>query len=335
MRNFLMILIGAGLISGCATEIMSEKECLAGDWYGAGLDDGSEGRLASAYDERAAQCTNFGVAADASLYVEGREAALRQLCTEEGGYAYGRGGRHYLGVCRAELEAGFLGGYLSGRRIFALESERNRLQAAYDEAAGASDYQARAIDQARYVLDDPAATPEEREAASTDLDYAIRTKRRADRDLEAALYELGRADEALDQAISSQAEWRNSERLELYVQTLLETHQFARNEEAIDYCTDDLLSYTPKCAVRTGATLRDSQSDKVCAVGPGEARIKTTGPHQGSHRSDLFEHGYYFFPGEEGSGRFTNRPSATFLVLFEGESRTYVGVSCPPGYLGQ
>ena len=44
MRNWSWLVFGGVLLGGCASSVMSEKECLAGDWYGAGFSDGAAGK---------------------------------------------------------------------------------------------------------------------------------------------------------------------------------------------------------------------------------------------------------------------------------------------------
>jgi Protein of unknown function (DUF2799) len=324
MRNFLFLLIAAGGLGGCATQIMSEKECLAGDWYGAGLEDGAAGLLDDALDERAARCTKFGVAVDAQAYAGGRDAALARLCTDEGGYGFGRDGGVYRGVCRPDAEPAFLGGYLSGRRIYALALDRNAAQSAYDTAIGQVNYQTSAIDRARHVLDDAEATAEEIEDAKGALDYALRSQGRANRDADDGLYALGRADEALDQAIASAAQWRRSRAFADARQTLAEAHAFARGEPAISHCTDEMGSFRPSCWLRAGAPLHDRDSGVLCVVGPGEARLA----HR-QRRASGSAHEYAFYAGEAGSGRIARQSVEGFEALFEGdEADSYLGVSC-------
>ncbi len=324
MRNILFLLIAAAGLGGCATQVMSEKECLAGDWYTAGLEDGAAGRLEAALNERAAQCTKFGAAVDAQAYASGRETALARLCSDEGGYAYGRDGAVYRGVCGPDKEPAFLGGYLSGRRIYALVADRDAAQSAHDEATGRTNYQHNAIDKARHVLDDVEATAEEIEDAKGALDYALRAHRRATHDAEDALYALGRADEALDQAIASSVQWRRSRAFADARQTLAEAHAFARGETAISHCTDEIGSFRPSCWVRAGAPLRDRDTGGLCVVGPGEARLTSR-----KDQAPGWIHDYAFYTGEEGSGRLARRPVAGFQVLFEdNEGVGYLGVSC-------
>ncbi len=324
MRNILFLLIVTVGLGGCATQIMSEKDCLAGDWYGAGFDDGVAGLLDAALDERAAQCAQFGATIDRQAYAGGRDAALARLCTDEGGYGYGRDGAVYLGVCSREGEPAFLDGYLSGRRIYGLALERDRAQSAYDEATGRVNYQHGAIEQARYVLADTEATAKEIEDANGALDYALRAHRRATHDAEDALYALGRADEALDQAIASSAEWRRGRAFADARQALAGAHEFARRETAIDHCTDEMRSFRPSCWLRAGAPLRDRDTDALCVIGPGEARFT-----QRQRQASGWAHDYAFYPGEEGSGRISRRSVEGFRVLFGGdETGAYLGVAC-------
>jgi len=324
MRKLLFLLIATAGLGGCATQIMSEKECLAGDWYGAGLEDGAAGLLDDALDERAARCTKFGVAVDAQAYAAGRDAALARLCTDEGGYGFGRGGGVYRGVCSPEAESSFLGGYLSGRRIYALALDRDAAQSAYDTAIGQVNYQTSAMDRARHVLGDAEATAEEIEDANSALDFALRAQGRANRDADDGLYALGRADEALDQAIASAAQWRRSRAFENARQTLAEAHAFARGEAAISHCTDEMDTFRPSCWLRAGAPLHDRDSGTLCVVGPGEALLV----HR-QRRASGSAHDYAFYAGEAGSGRIARQSVEGFEALFAGDgAAAYLGVSC-------
>ncbi len=324
MRNILFLLIATAGLGGCATQIMSERECLAGNWYAAGFEDGAAGLLEAAADERAARCAKFGVAVDTRAYMDGRKAALARLCTDEGGYGFGRDGSVYRGVCSLDVEPAFLGGYLSGRRIYALVLDRDAAQSAYDTASSQAGYQSNAINKARYVLGDAEATAEEIEDAKGALDYALRAHKRATHDAEDALYALGRADEALDQAIASTTQWRRSRAFADASLMLAEAHMFARQETAISYCTDEVGSFRPSCWLRAGAALHDRDTGVLCVVGPGEARLVRR-----QSRVPGWAHEYAFYAGEEGSGRTARRPTDEFQALFEGDAaHTYLGVSC-------
>lgn len=332
MRAFLAAAALLGL-GACETGVMSERECLAGDWYGAGYADGAAGLLADAYEARAAQCAGFGAMADRAAYQQGREEALTSLCTEEGGYAYGRAGNDYRGVCGGRREDQFLAGYLSGRRLFSYEVRRQDAQAAYDEAAREVDYHRRQIDHAQRLISDEAASPEDVDAARDDLRYSSQTLPRHERKMEDALYELGRADEAMDQAINGAASWRNSAAFVSAHQSMARAHEFARREAAIDHCTDIMIDQTPVCMLRPGAALKDMHSGAVCAMGPGEARYlrNTIGLPPARRDIDALtasgESVFAFFPGETGSSRATRRPSGIFRIVFDSRG-AYQGLVC-------
>lgn len=323
MRVLAVAVFFCCFLSGCATEIMSEEECLAADWYAAGLEDGAQGRLDAAFDERIAQCREFAAPpADGNAYAEGREAGLARLCTEPGGYQYGRAGAAYLGVCRPEREALFLEGYLSGRRIYQAERARDAAQSAYDSAAYSIDFHRDQIRRARRRLNDPDATEKQIRKARKNLDYHRGQIPYAELDADQKLYELGRADEALDAAVATAGDWRRSEGFLASRDALLEAHDFARNERAIDYCTDELPAYAPLCEVRPGATLTDVRSGAVCAAGPGEARFMRRQPRYADGQTVGALQVFSFFPRDA-----RGRPAGVFEVHFDGEG-AYAGIAC-------
>ena len=327
MRILAMTAAAMVLLAGCATDIMSEKECLAGDWYGAGLEDGRLGLTEDALDERIAACGQYGVSADARAYFDGRDAALRQLCTFQGGAAYGQAGDQYLGVCGRETEDVFLSGYLPGRRVHLAELDRNAAEDVHRNALADVENAREDARRARARMEDPAASEEEIENARADLRRARNRAERSEREVDDALYELGRADEALDRAISGQASWRRSEEYYALRDAIAEAHEFARAEDAIAHCTDELPYFTPRCFLRGGGALTDARTGEVCAYGPGEAVLARRGP--GYRNGDvagsiLF---FDFFPADPASGRVASRSAGSFEVLF-GPGRAYDGVSC-------
>lgn len=329
MRFFLILLLGAGLLSGCATGVMSEKECLAGDWYGAGLTDGAKGLLESAFDERAASCNEFGAPADIRAYEQGRDAALSRLCTDDGGYRYGRAGNGYLGVCRPEAEADFLSGYLTGRRIFAVQVERDAVKAAYDDAVSTLDHHRNELRRARNRLDNVNASAEQIKKAREDERYHSEEIPDAERDANDRLYELGRADEALAAVIGTSQDWRRGDAFLTARAILIEAHQFARSVTGIDYCTDDLPRFRPRCQLRYEAALKDSRSGAECARGPGEVHFARRGVRIENRRDAGFVQFYDFFP-TNARGRPTRRPRAAFQVFFSPDG-AYDGLACDVG----
>ena len=326
MRLFIAA-VAAAALSGCATEIMSEKQCLAGDWRAAGFEDGTEGRLETALDERAARCAQFGAAVDDRAYFDGRRAGLDRLCTGPGGYEYGRAGKSYVGVCAPGEEQEFLGAYLEGWRISRAEAARAQAESAYNSAVYAVDGYREDIRRARRVFSDKDATEKEIARARKDLDDARDNLPYAERRVDDLLYELGRADEALSQTRSSMAGWRTSKPFALMIETLQEAHEMARSEPAFDFCTDDGGGHYPRCELRPGAALKDGASGRTCAFGPAEARFaRRMARGIGGARTGV-AHAYDVYPRDPANGRVSRVPQGGFDAFF-GADGGFEGVAC-------
>ena len=272
MRIFCVLAFAGLALSGCATGVMSGKECLAGDWYGAGLEDGGLGLTGQAFDERAARCAGFGAPPpDGAAYIEGRNAGLLRLCTDAGGYDYGRAGRVYHGVCRPEREFDFLGGYLAGRRIYRFEAARDAAASKLYSAEAYVDSLWSTIDRARKTINDEEASEEDVKKAKKRRKQARSSLPYAELQADEALYALGRADEALSFALAASDDWRSGREFETAFAKLSAAHSLARGETAIDFCTDDLDGFAAACELRAGASVVDDATGQFCAAGPGRA----------------------------------------------------------------
>lgn len=333
MRGYLMLLFVVLGLSGCATGVMSEKECLAADWYGAGLEDGAKGLTEIAFDGRTTQCAGFGAPPpNGAAYLEGRKVALFRLCTDEGGYDYGRAGRVYRGVCRPEREADFLGGYLSGRRIYGFEANRDAAQSNYNSIVSSLNSARHTITGARRTLKDKEASEKKKEKARKRLRAARARIPTLESNLDTALYTLGRADEAFAQALASSADWRRGFDFERAFEGLQGAHAVAREEGEIDICTDELPTFAPSCNVRTGLSVTDDASGQICAVGPGDARLvsrRALGPDRADGAMLSFE----YYPDSLNSGLqslFGRRAGGEFDVILDERGRV-LSLSCPAG----
>jgi hypothetical protein len=112
-------------VSACAT--LNKSECRHADWQIIGLEDGSRGRPISYISKHRKACAEHGVSPDLTRYQDGHAAGLTQFCTAEMGFAQGKRGRHYNGVCPAELRGDFLYGYERGRELYLLQKEINQI----------------------------------------------------------------------------------------------------------------------------------------------------------------------------------------------------------------
>jgi hypothetical protein len=113
------------LLAGCAS--MDRNECVNADWYAIGLEDGAQGRGVDRLGAHRRACAEHNVAPDAERYVAGHREGLKTFCTYERGYAQGRAGRSYAGICPAGLREEFLAGYERGRALRDLERRLNEV----------------------------------------------------------------------------------------------------------------------------------------------------------------------------------------------------------------
>lgn len=128
-------LIVAGTVLGsCAT--MSAEECLAGDWSGRGFSDGAAGYAQSRLGEHAEACSKHGITPDDDAYRAGWAQGVLRYCTLPNGFAQGRSGAAYNGVCPANLEDDFLPAYQDGQVVYAAEQAVSSARSSVDSLGG-------------------------------------------------------------------------------------------------------------------------------------------------------------------------------------------------------
>lgn len=119
MKNvlyFLTWVILAAALIGCST--LSKNECLQANWYELGWRDGNLGTPRSLFQEHADACVEHNVRAEKAEYFRGRDDGLINFCTYDNGFSQGRYGKSYNYVCPPYLEASFLAGFSSGRKVY-------------------------------------------------------------------------------------------------------------------------------------------------------------------------------------------------------------------------
>ena len=109
------------LFAGCAG--MNESECVTGDWYTIGFEDGSLGHPTSRVGQHRKACAKHGVAPDFAAYHNGRENGLQEYCAPARGFSLGSRGGHYTGVCPTQYEDSFLASYHRGTELYSLRSD--------------------------------------------------------------------------------------------------------------------------------------------------------------------------------------------------------------------
>ena len=111
------------VMTGCAS--MSADECVTGDWYAIGFEDGSRGYTADQLGNRRKACAKHGVTPDFSAYQDGRSEGLKEFCQPQRGFNLGVSGGRYSGVCPSHLEPNFLDAFRSGSQLHALRANVN------------------------------------------------------------------------------------------------------------------------------------------------------------------------------------------------------------------
>lgn len=116
---FVPVVLALLIISGCAA--LSKADCLHGDWYEIGLQDGKVGEPSERFNYYKDICSKFDVLPDIAKYSEGRTKGLEIFCTRTMGYSEGREGREYQNVCSGSSEELFLEGHSLGYRVHSTE----------------------------------------------------------------------------------------------------------------------------------------------------------------------------------------------------------------------
>lgn len=95
--RYVFLILPLLFLAACAS--LSEDECRAGNWFGIGKEDGSNGRLLSFIDTHAEACAEYGIAPDRRAWARGRAEGLTFYCTSDRAFNEGRRGRTLAPVC--------------------------------------------------------------------------------------------------------------------------------------------------------------------------------------------------------------------------------------------
>ncbi len=124
-----LMLVGLGsalAISGCAT--LSRDDCLMGDWYEIGVQDGAAGYAPDRLAQHREACAEYRIRPDREAYQAGWDDGIGIYCTPERGYQEGRRGASYGQVCPPPLEWAFLQGYRNGQQLYQQERRLRELE---------------------------------------------------------------------------------------------------------------------------------------------------------------------------------------------------------------
>jgi len=185
------------LLAGCAGG-MTRAQCEGADWEALGFADGAAGARPKMFEERAKDCAGAGSGADALAYETGRARGLGSYCSRQGGFAAGRAGREYEGVCAADAAPVFLEAFELGARLGELARNKEKAVSDYESAMTA-------LDQHRYFLRvaerryaKASISNEDREKERLEAEYRRREIARLEGNMPKFLDEIDAARKALD-----------------------------------------------------------------------------------------------------------------------------------------
>ena len=92
LTGFLSIIF----LTACAT--LSQEECVRGDWFGLGANDGHAGQPISRLSEHAEACSDYGITVNNPAYMAGREQGLKAYCQLDNAFKTGLNGQTYYYV---------------------------------------------------------------------------------------------------------------------------------------------------------------------------------------------------------------------------------------------
>ncbi len=115
LRQFFIALLASSLVA-CSS--ISKDECLQGDWYSLGVNDGQAGELPNKFSQYKKDCAEHGVNPDFRTYQQGHQQGLVFFCDFNHGEAWGRAGKDYNTACTGKLETDFRRGFQQGQRWY-------------------------------------------------------------------------------------------------------------------------------------------------------------------------------------------------------------------------
>jgi hypothetical protein len=127
-------------LAGCgpSKEEKQSAECLTADWYAIGYEDGSRGVAPEYFSKHRKTCALYGVTADLTAWLAGRDEGLLNYCKPQNGYRLGSNGYRYENVCPPNLEGPFVDAHTDGfglyQRRVAAQNAANRLSNALQRA---------------------------------------------------------------------------------------------------------------------------------------------------------------------------------------------------------
>lgn len=127
-----LLLLGAALISGCAT--MSEEQCRGANWAALGQSDARDGDMPQFGADRVKSCAEKGVAGNLAEWQRGWEMGRREVCVPGNAVSWAQRSSDYTpGFCPPDMEPLFMSVYTPARERYRFEKRIRDLQSQIDE----------------------------------------------------------------------------------------------------------------------------------------------------------------------------------------------------------
>lgn len=142
MNSFKIIAVISALLTlvGCSSATLSKEDCLRGDWYNLGVQDGTEGKTAGEFNLHQQACFEYAVSPDQKQYLAGREKGLVDYCKIENAVTTGLNGRLYQGVCPKEVDEAFRKQNLAAYNLYLTYMRNSYYNSYYGGYWGYPDY---------------------------------------------------------------------------------------------------------------------------------------------------------------------------------------------------
>ncbi len=102
--KFSILVLTVFTLNACSFNSLSTQQCISGDWYSIGYNDGSLGYSNNRINNHQQACSEAGVIPNFKQWEEGRQQGLKEnYCTEHNAYQLGISGHNFNYVCSIEL----------------------------------------------------------------------------------------------------------------------------------------------------------------------------------------------------------------------------------------
>ncbi|WP_417322768.1 DUF2799 domain-containing protein [Erythrobacter aureus] len=166
-------LLIAGL-SGCAT--ISEKSCAYDAWYDVGFRGAMANHDRADYlDDILEDCGKHGFEPDIAELRRGFADGTERFCEPDNGFAWGRAGHGYNGICRSSE---FSNAYAEGYHIYEIETRRSAIVSRLSSIRSE-------LEKLEKTLDEDELTEKEQRKARRNYDKLRRERKDLRRELEA------------------------------------------------------------------------------------------------------------------------------------------------------